>query len=58
METSGNPVITSAPGSGGDALNTPYPRRWWALALLPGRPRPQKAPQERLEAVPVPIQND
>jgi hypothetical protein len=26
------------------------------LALLLGRPR--KAPQERLEAVPVPIQND
>ena len=30
MET----LITSAPGSGGDVLNTPDPRRWWALALL------------------------
>ena len=30
-----------------------------ALALmLPGRPRPRKAPQERLEAVPVPVPND
>jgi hypothetical protein len=30
-----------------------------ALALLlPGRPRPQKAPQERIEAVPVPVPND
>ena len=36
METSGNPVITSAPGGGGDVLNTPDPRRWWALALLCG----------------------
>jgi EmrB/QacA subfamily drug resistance transporter len=36
METSGNPVITSAPRSGGDVLNTPDPRRWWALALLCG----------------------
>jgi EmrB/QacA subfamily drug resistance transporter len=35
METSGNP-ITSAPRSGGDVLNTPDPRRWWALALLCG----------------------
>ena len=32
MET----LITSAPGSGGDVLNTPDPRRWWALALLCG----------------------
>jgi hypothetical protein len=30
-----------------------------ALALLlPGRPRPRKAPQERIEAVPVPVPND
>jgi EmrB/QacA subfamily drug resistance transporter len=36
METSGNPLITSAPRSGGDAVNTPDPRRWWALALLCG----------------------
>jgi EmrB/QacA subfamily drug resistance transporter len=36
METSGNPVITSAPRSGGDVLPTPDPRRWWALALLCG----------------------
>jgi EmrB/QacA subfamily drug resistance transporter len=36
METSGNPVITSAARSGGDVLNTPDPRRWWALALLCG----------------------
>jgi MFS family permease len=36
METSGNPVIASAPRSGGDVLNTPDPRRWWALALLCG----------------------
>jgi EmrB/QacA subfamily drug resistance transporter len=36
METSGNPLIASAPRSGGDALNTPDPRRWWALALLCG----------------------
>jgi hypothetical protein len=57
METSGNPVITSSLRSGGDVLSTPDPRRCWALALLLlGRPR--KAPQERLEAVPVPIQND
>ena len=27
-------LITSAPRSGGDVLNTPDPRRWWALALL------------------------
>jgi hypothetical protein len=31
METSGNPLITSAPRSGGDVLHTPDPRRWWAL---------------------------
>ena len=31
-----NPLITSAPRSGGDVLNTPDPRRWWALALLCG----------------------
>jgi MFS family permease len=41
METSGNPLTTSAPRSGGDmeatALRTgPDPRRWWALALLCG----------------------
>jgi EmrB/QacA subfamily drug resistance transporter len=36
METSGNPLITSAPRRGGDVLNTPDPRRWWALALLCG----------------------
>ena len=36
METSGNPLITSAPRSGGDVLTTPDPRRWWALALLCG----------------------
>jgi EmrB/QacA subfamily drug resistance transporter len=36
METSGNPPITSAPRSGGDVLNPPDPRRWWALALLCG----------------------
>ena len=37
METRGNPLITSAPRSGGDVLRTP---------------------QERLDAVLVPIQND
>jgi EmrB/QacA subfamily drug resistance transporter len=31
-----NPLTTSAPRSGGDVLNTPDPRRWWALALLCG----------------------
>ena len=31
-----NPLITSAPRGGGDVLNTPDPRRWWALALLCG----------------------
>jgi EmrB/QacA subfamily drug resistance transporter len=36
METSGNPLVTSAPRSGADVLNTPDPRRWWALALLCG----------------------
>jgi EmrB/QacA subfamily drug resistance transporter len=36
METSGDPPITSAPRSGGDVVNTPDPRRWWALALLCG----------------------
>jgi EmrB/QacA subfamily drug resistance transporter len=36
LEMSGNPVITSAPRSGGDVPNTPDPRRWWALALLCG----------------------
>jgi EmrB/QacA subfamily drug resistance transporter len=34
METSDDPLITSAPRRGGDALNAPDPRRWWALALL------------------------
>jgi EmrB/QacA subfamily drug resistance transporter len=36
METSGDPLIKSAPRSGGDGLNTPDPRRWWALGLLCG----------------------
>jgi EmrB/QacA subfamily drug resistance transporter len=36
MKTSYNPLITSAPRSGGDVLNTPDPRRWRALALLCG----------------------
>ncbi len=36
METSVNPLITSASRSGGGVLNTPDPRRWWALALLCG----------------------
>jgi EmrB/QacA subfamily drug resistance transporter len=36
METVDNPLITSAPRSGGDVLNTPDRRRWWALALLCG----------------------
>jgi EmrB/QacA subfamily drug resistance transporter len=41
METSGNPLTTSAPRSGGDMEATaprtgPDPRRWWALALLCG----------------------
>jgi EmrB/QacA subfamily drug resistance transporter len=36
METSGNPLSTSAPRSGGDVPNPPDPRRWWALALLCG----------------------
>jgi MFS family permease len=31
-----NSLTTSAPRSGGDVLNTPDPRRWWALALLCG----------------------
>jgi len=33
MEKVDDPLITS-PRSGGDVLNTPDPRRWWALALL------------------------
>jgi EmrB/QacA subfamily drug resistance transporter len=36
METSDDPLMTSAPRSGGAVLNTPDPRRWWALALLCG----------------------
>jgi hypothetical protein len=41
METSGNPLITSAPRGGGDTEATaprtgPDPRRWWVLALLRG----------------------
>ena len=36
MEMVDNPLMTSAPRSGGDVLNTPDPRRWWALALLCG----------------------
>jgi EmrB/QacA subfamily drug resistance transporter len=35
METR-QPTDESAPRSGGDVLNTPDPRRWWALALLCG----------------------
>jgi EmrB/QacA subfamily drug resistance transporter len=31
-----NPLTTFAPRSGGDVLNTPDPRRWWALTLLCG----------------------
>jgi EmrB/QacA subfamily drug resistance transporter len=31
-----NPVTTAAVRSGGDVLNAPDPRRWWALALLCG----------------------
>ena len=31
-----NPLTTSAPRSRGDVLNTPDPRRWWALTLLCG----------------------
>jgi hypothetical protein len=34
MEKVDNPLITSRPRTGGDVLNTPDPRRWWALALL------------------------
>jgi EmrB/QacA subfamily drug resistance transporter len=36
MQTSDDPLITSSPRSGGDMVNTPDPRRWWALALLCG----------------------
>src|SRR3981081_3496449 len=36
MATVDNPLITSAPRSGGDVLDTPDPRRWRALALLCG----------------------
>jgi EmrB/QacA subfamily drug resistance transporter len=36
MEKSDDPLITSAPRSGGDVVNRPDPRRWWALALLCG----------------------
>jgi EmrB/QacA subfamily drug resistance transporter len=36
METSDDSLITSAPRSGDDVLDTPDPRRWWALALLCG----------------------
>jgi EmrB/QacA subfamily drug resistance transporter len=36
METSDNPLITSAARTGGDVLNAPDPRRWRALALLCG----------------------
>jgi EmrB/QacA subfamily drug resistance transporter len=31
-----NPLATSAQRSGSDVLDTPDPRRWWALALLCG----------------------
>jgi hypothetical protein len=43
METVDNPLITSAPRSGGDVLNTPDPRRWWALALLCRTANPSSA---------------
>jgi EmrB/QacA subfamily drug resistance transporter len=36
METSDNQLTTSAVRTGSDVLNTPDPRRWWALALLCG----------------------
>jgi EmrB/QacA subfamily drug resistance transporter len=36
MEKVDNPLITFAPRTGGDVLNAPDPRRWWALALLCG----------------------
>jgi MFS family permease len=36
METSGNPLVTSAPRSGAGVRHPPDPRRWWALALLCG----------------------
>jgi hypothetical protein len=36
METSDDRLITSGPRSGGEALNPPDSRRWWALALLCG----------------------
>jgi len=36
METTDDPLTTSARQSGGDVANGPDPRRWWALALLCG----------------------
>jgi EmrB/QacA subfamily drug resistance transporter len=36
VETTDDPLITSAPRSEGDELHTPDPQRWWALALLCG----------------------
>src|SRR4051794_12288790 len=36
MDTSDNQLTTSAIRTGSDVLNTPDPRRWWALALLCG----------------------
>jgi EmrB/QacA subfamily drug resistance transporter len=36
METVDNPLITSAPRTGGEVLNAPDSRRWRALALLCG----------------------
>jgi hypothetical protein len=70
MEPS-DPLATSVPRSGVDVLNTPDPRRSGALTLLALAAlggigtalalllllRPS-APQERLEAVPVPVPND
>jgi hypothetical protein len=48
METSGNPLITSAPRHGGDVLHPPDARRWWALALLCGA-RPQRLKARRTD---------
>jgi hypothetical protein len=71
--TSGNPLTTSAPRSGGDVLkgantlvvlNEGFQAAFLACVVLAGigvalalllLGRPRKAPQERLEAVPVPV---
>jgi hypothetical protein len=67
METSGNPLATSAPRSGADVLNEGFQAAFVACAVLAGigvalamllLGRPRSAPQERLEAVPVPVPND